>query len=244
MAARDRAHLRSFVCVAGHELRITRRCVSNDLGDSAEASFDELANRHGIVKAFRRERRAATAGVDSIGSAGGDRPLTVLRHTHHWRGATWFDPELGVVWLCACRRHRSGDPDDAFPYFLELRDAGQIWPDDDDREALEVDRADQFTAFVLTDAPALLAAARAAPEAEQVATIGREPVAIVVRIVETMEETFVAVSGLRLSLPGLQLLLVALYPERGFEEWRTEASLPTRPLDPTRAEICLSIVHG
>lgn len=68
--------------------------------------------------------------------------------------------------------------------------------------------------------------------------------AVVVRIVETLEETYVAVSGLRLTLPVLQLLLVSLYPDRRFEEWRTEQSLPTRELDLARAELCLSIVHG
>jgi hypothetical protein len=74
--------------------------------------------------------------------------------------------------------------------------------------------------------------------------IGHEPVAIVVQVVETLEETFVAVSGLHL-LPSLyQLLLVALYPDRPFSEWRPAQRLPTRLLDHTRAEFCVSILHG
>jgi hypothetical protein len=169
----------------------------------------------------------------------------VLRHTHHWRGATWFEPDSAVVWLCACSgRHRSGEPDDAFRYIEALRDTDRIWPTDDDHEALEADRGQQFATFVVTDAPALLAAARAAPETEQVAIIGLEPVTVVVRVVETMEETFVAISSLRLTLSFLQLLLVSLYPDRRFEEWRHENRLPARELDRVRAELCFSIVHG
>ncbi len=245
MSAQDRAHLRSFVCVAGHELRVTTRCLVEDLNESPDTSFAGLVQRHGMVRAFRRERRAATAGPDTIGPAGGERPLTVLRHTHHWRGATWFEPEERVVWLCACSgRHRSGEPDDAFRYIESLRDGDRVWPADDDYEALAADRGEQFAAFVVADAPALLAAARAAPEIEQVATIGLEPVAVVVRVIETLEETFVAISSLRLTLPVLQLLLVSLYPNRRFDEWRPENRLPSRELDRPRAELCFSIVHG
>lgn len=244
MPAEDQSHLRSFVCSLGHELRITGRCLSEDLGDSPEASFDELAKRHGIVKAFRRERSAATTGVDTLGPGGGVRPLTVLRHTHHWRGVTWFDQEAGVVWLCACARHRSGQSDDAFPHFSILRESDRIWPRDGDYEVLAADRGEQFAAFVVIEAPRLLAMARAAPDTEIVLVIGREPVTIVVQVVETLEETFVAVSGLHLTPQLFQLLLVALYPDRRFGDWRAVQRLPTRDLDRPRAELCYSIVHG
>lgn len=244
MAASDRSHLRSFVCVLGHELRITRRCLRDDVDDSCDALFDELVARHGIIRAFKRERRSATSGPDTLGPSGGARPLTVLRHTNNWRGVTWFEEAAAVVWLCACARHRSGQPNDAFPRFESLREAGYIWPTDDDYEALAADRGEQFAAFVVTDAPRLLASARAEPDTEHVLVIGREPVAIVVQVVETLEETFVAVSGVNL-LPSLfLLLLVALYPDRRFDEWQPAQHLPTRQLDHTRAEFCLSIVHG
>lgn len=244
MVAQDRAHLRSVICAAGHELRITHRCVREDLGESPDAPFEELQGRYGIVRAFRRERRAATSGADSLGAAGGPRPLTVLRHTHHLRGVTWFDEREEVVWLCACGRHRSGDADDAFPFFERLRAGGHIWPNARDYEALAYDRSEQFAALVLDEAPRLLTLAQSHPGTEHVMVIGREPVAIVVRVVETLRETFVAVSGLHLGPNQFQILLVALYPDRGYREWRFEQRLPTRELDRTRAEICLSIVHG
>ncbi len=244
MAGPDRPHLGSFVCAAGHELRITGRCRSEDLGTSQSATFEDLAGRHGIVRAFERERSGATAGPDALGPEGGRRSLTVLRHTHHWRGVTWFDEGEGVVWLCACAWHRSGEPNDAFPVFRALRDEGRVWPTEEDYEALAADRGQQFASFVVEDAQILLAMAREAPETEQVLAIGREPVAVVVRIVETLEETYVAVSTINLTPPLFQLLLVALYPDNSFNDWRHEQRLPTRELDYVRAEICMSILHG
>jgi len=240
----DRPHLGSFVCADGHELRITARCLGEDLGGAPNATFADMAGRHGIVSAFRRERSSATAGPDHLGSSRGRRPLTVLRHTNDWRGVTWFDGAENVVWLCACARHRSGTPDDAFPFFRTLQDVGLIWPTDDDYEALAADRGAQFAAFVLDDAPRLLQMARDEPATEQVLTIGREPVSVVVHIVETLEHTFVAVSILTLTPSQYQLLLVALYPDRAYEEWQYEQCLPTRELDRARAEYCMSIVHG
>lgn len=244
MVERDRAYLRSLICVGGHELRITARCLREDLQDSPDAAFTELQRRHGIVRAFRRSRSGATAGPDSLGPGGGTRPLTVVRHTHHWRGVTWFEDAEGVVWLCACGRHRSGEPADAFNVFEQLRRDGRIWPTDEDYQALAADRGEQFAALVVDDGPQLLAMARANPGTEQVLAIGREPVSIVVHVVETLEETFVAVSGLTIGLSQLQLLLVSLYPDRRFEDWRQEDRLPTRALDFARAEFCLSIVHS
>lgn len=208
------------------------------------ATFEELAARHPIVRAFRRERRAATAGPDTLGPPGGQRPLTVLRHSNDWRGVTWHDPDATVVWLCASGWHRSGQPDDAFQLFARLKDEGRIWPAAEDYDALAADRTEQFAAFVIDDAPRLLAMARAEPEVEQVLAIGQEPVALVVHVVETLEETFVAVSVQNISMQMYQLLLVALYPERSFKDWRVEQRLPTRDLDYARSEVCMSILHA
>ncbi len=199
--------------------------------------------RYEIVGAFVRERYARTAGTDVLRPAG-PRPLTILRHTHDWRGTTWFDEQQDVVWLCSTHgHHRSRESDDSFLYFLALRDEGLIWPTGEDYEDLAADRGTQFAAFVVDLAPDLLAEARANPGVECSRTIGREPIAIVVEIVETLEETYVAVSGLTITPPLLNVLLASLYPNRSFEDWRFEDRLPTRDLDVQRAEFCLSILH-
>lgn len=158
----------------------------------------------------------------------------MLRHSNDWRGVTWHDPDATVVWLCASGWHRSGQPDDAFQLFAQLKDAGRIWSTAEDYEALAADRTEQFAAFVIDDAPRLLAMARAEPEVEHVLAIGQEPVALVVHVVETLEETFVAVSVQNISMEMCQILQVALYPERSFKDLASRAA-PTYPRPRLRA---------
>jgi hypothetical protein len=239
-----RCHLRSYLCVAGHELRVTARCAEDDLAATADTPFECLL-QHVIVRAFRNERASAVHGTSTVGPAAGASSVYVLRRGNDHRGATWFDAFENVVWLCAYGLHRSGHPDDAFQYFDALRLAGTMLPTVGDLEALAEDRAERFAAAVETEAQELLAAARSQPGIEQRRVIGTtHPLGLLVHIVETLEETYVAVCGDRTDPAHLQVLLVALYPDHEFDEWRWEARLPTRPLDQTRAEFCLSIVHG
>ena len=237
-------HLRSFVCRAGHELRVTERCVVDDLGRGRDMDFATLL-RHEIVKALRNQRHTVVHGTDTVGPAAGDDTFWVLRYSHHHRGATWFDTEENVVWLCAYARHRSGEPFDAFERFPQLIGEGLMRPTASDYEALRDDRAERFAAVVSFEAQDLLAAARAQPGVEERRVIGTtQPVGLVVHVVETLEETYVAVFGDTTGLAQLQLLLAALYPDRELEEWRPEQRLPTRDLNLERGEFCLSIVHG
>lgn len=237
-------HGRSFVSRAGHELRITARCVLDDLGIRQDSTFETLQS-HEIVKALRNQRHTNVRGTNTVGPAAGSNTLWVLRYGHFHRGATWFDEEQNVVWLCAYALHRSGDPADAFPHFDELRQSGVLWPTTGDYQALSDEHGERFSAVVAPEAQDLLAAARATPGVEERRVIGTtQPVGLVVHIVETLEETFVAVFGDTTEIPQLQMLLAALYPDRAFQEWRPEERLPTRDLNHIRGEFCLSIVHG
>lgn len=236
-------HLRSFVSPAGHELRITARCLNEDLGLETSHDFEQ-SMRHPIVKALVSERHSSLQGTTTVGPAAGDDTLWVLRRTHRHRGATWFDPDLNVVWLCAYAAHRSGDTEDAFPRFDALRASGEIWPSEEDRFELQNDRAERFTAVVEKEVQDLLAQARDDPGVEHHRQIGTtQPVGILIYLVETLEETYIAVSGATMDLAKLQILLAAIYPDCSFEEWRPEDRLPTRELDVTMAEFCLSIAH-
>jgi hypothetical protein len=237
-------HLGSFVCRAGHELRVTERCAVDDLNFGRNTDFATLL-RHEIVQALCNQRHTVVHGTNTVGPAAGENTLWVLRHRDDHRGATWFDSEEKVVWLCAYARHRSGESGDAFPHFEELRRALLIRPSAGDYEALFNDQNDQFAAVVHVEAQELLVAARAHPGVEERRVIGkRQPVGLVVHVVETLEETYIAVFGDTTQLAQLQLLLAALYPKRTLEEWRPEERLPTRNLNRERGEYCLSILHG
>jgi len=236
-------HKGSFVCDAGHELRITSRCLRADLKYEPPRDFDQLADAHEIVDAFRVKRDVYPDGGKTVGPANGDLTLYRLAKGDDHRGATWFDARVGVVWLCAERFHRSGTANDAFPYFHALIKSRQIWPTREDYEWLELDRAERLAERLPEAAQELLAHARANPNQEHRAVIGQGQVGVVVEIVETLEETYVAFSVASIGDPTRVIaLLAAFYPGRDFGEWQYRNRLPTRPLVP--GELCRSIFHA
>jgi hypothetical protein len=106
---------RLFLCEEW-ELRLTRRCLEEDLGRSPDTNFGDLLGVE-IIKAFiarRRERHDNTREVAPLTSG---KTVWRLSRGHDHRGATWYDPDDKVVWLLAYGLHRSGEPEDAFPYF-------------------------------------------------------------------------------------------------------------------------------
>lgn len=235
---------RSYLCDAGHELRVTARCAVADLGATDEATFEELL-RYPIVRALRNERHTTVRGTTTVGPAAGNDSVWVLRQGNDHRGATWFDAADKVVWLCAYGRHRSGEPDDAFQQFTALLRSGALRPTAVDCQALAEERGERFAYVVAEEAAELLAAARARPGIEQRRVIGTtQPVGLIVHVLETLEETFVAVYGDATMPDQLLVLLVALFPDRAFPDWRWEPRMPTRELDMTRGEICFSIMGG
>ena len=125
----------------------------------------------------------------------GEHTIYRLGHGNDHRGATWFDESNGVLWLCAYGLHRSGDADDAFPHFHELIQSGNIWPTENDYEALFLDRDRRFVETLPRDAQVLLARARSNPGVEQTGVIGgEETTGVLVEVVETLEETYVVFS--------------------------------------------------
>jgi hypothetical protein len=234
-------HRGSLICTT-HELRITQRCLTEDLQVSGDCPLEDLVAR-GIVRTFIKDRTAdpAPAALGHIARGRTDRPLVPLRHRHDHRGATWHEPKMGVVWLCATdENHRVGELDDSFPRFRRLLEHELIYPTVEDYERLERDRAVRFADMAPEDARELLDQARQTPEEEIRGILGGiEEVGVVVRIVETMDELFVAFSA-EAFIPRGVIVLSAFAPEATFTDWRCEDRLPRRPVDP--GEMCFSIV--
>lgn len=202
-----------------------------------------MAAAHTIVDALRSKRDVTPEGAKTVGPRNQDRTLFHLGMGHDHRGATWFDTVDGVVWLCAYGLHRSGAPDDAFPYFHSLTRSGQIWPAAEDYTWLEVDRAERLADALPEAAQNLLDVARGQPNIEHRAVIGPGEVGMVVEIVETLEETYVAVVVTTMGDPTrLVTLLGAFYPERAWSDWQDRDHLPTRAL--AAGELCFSILHA
>jgi hypothetical protein len=155
--------------------RITRRCLTDDLGlpaDSVHLPIDELAGAKDVIAAFR-DRRA------EMGSAGQEPIRSLLPevvafslHVGRQRGATWHHREAGVVWLLAVGYHREGHVDDAYAYFARLKAAGRLLPDRDDMLAFVRSQAPTLARSLLSDVPALVATAREHPGVIYSGTIG------------------------------------------------------------------------
>jgi len=80
----------SCICEA-HELRITQRCLVEDLGYDAMSTFAD-ASSHPIVRAFENQRSGNPIGTKTVGPAAGERTLYRIGYGHNHRGATWYDP--------------------------------------------------------------------------------------------------------------------------------------------------------
>jgi hypothetical protein len=155
--------------------RITRRCLTDDLGlpaESVDLPIDELANANDVIAAFR-DRRAemGSAGQEPIRSLLPDVVAFSL-HVGRQRGATWHHREAGVIWLLAVGYHREGDPNDAYAYFERLKPAGRLLPDRDDMLAFVRSQVPTLARSLLDDVPALVDVARAHPGVIQSAIIG------------------------------------------------------------------------
>lgn len=231
---------RSFLCPRW-ELRITERCLVDDLElDAGTGFYDAL--RHPIVDAFAKKRLTSTGEGKTVGPEAGAETLHHLGAGDRHRGATWWDANNKVVWLCGYGWHESGADDDAFQLFKHLIEEGRIKPTPADIETLLEDRAERLANLLPESAAGLLEEARADPGREKTMSVGGLRLSIVVNIVETLEEVFLAVlGGTRREINALRL---SLFPEAELGEWFLEERLPTRELDQADYEVCHSIWHG
>jgi hypothetical protein len=221
----------SYLCAA-YELRITARCLDEDLGSGTEASFEELSG-HEIVTAFVNRRKDSPTNTRTVAPLSSGEQVYRLAYGERHRGATWFDEANGVVWLLAYAQHEFEDRGDAFPYFKQLDRDDRLLPTAEDYEALFRDRDLRFTQVVEHEAANLLQAARDAPGTEQRAVIGGQfGVGVAVEVVETLEEVWVAVKTGGLTQEYLAILFAALFPEAEFEDIESVSDFADRELDP------------
>jgi len=239
----DETH-RGFYFHDRYALRVTQRCLVDDLGEDATASFTEIRDRE-IVKAFIKDRATDPDGGKTVGSNAGDLTLRRVGYGDDHRGVTWWDREHGVVWLCAYHgKHRSGEADDSFRYFEQLLQAKQMYPTADDYEQLSDDEEAYFFDYAVEDAQVSLDFARQHQDEEIEVVIGRQVgTSLAVEVVETMEETYVVFSWEEVEhLDTPLVLLKAFYPDSTWDDWDDKKPFPARELRP--GEVCFSHFHG
>lgn len=222
---RDHCYSGSFLCEQW-ELRVTQRCLEEDLDRRGDTPFENLLGIE-IVKALVARRRDRYDNSRQVTPLSSGKIVWRLARGHDHRGATWYDDQERVVWLLAYRRHRSGDPADAFPYFKKLDAEGRLMPSLADRESLELDRGRRFVEQVMRLVPRLVERARENPEVEQHASIGGTAhVGVAMEIVDTLSETYLRISPLNLRPAWLEIVLAAVFGDRA---WEVTDRFPGRP---------------
>jgi hypothetical protein len=229
-------HAGGYICEEW-ELRISNRCVREDLRREPEASFEELFSSVEIVKALVRERRTRTHGQRQVAPLTCGCEVWVLARGHDHRGATWYDAANEVVWLLAYGRHRSGEPDDFFPYCKELDAKGLLLPTTADLARLKRERDRRLIFAICIEAPLLLL--KAQEEGPQRAVLGGEyGVAVEVEIADDLQGTTIAFDAGTLDFGHLEVILSAFHADA---EWAPVDAMPSRPL--ARNEIAFFHTH-
>lgn len=171
-----------------YQLRITHRCLVEDLGftsDDLERPLEELAagdsDAAKFVRTFTEKRGIDPVDEDSIeGLATGRVPMHPLRRGQRIRGLTWFDRDTNVVWLVAAHfDHRSGERGDSYAYFRGLR-AEQLLPEELDYLLFREQQAIQAADAILDHIDPALRSALADQGTEVRMDIGGVPVCLLV----------------------------------------------------------------
>ena len=208
-------------------LRVTFRCLAEDL-DRGGVALEDLSGEP-IVQAFVRERREKFIGTRDVSPLSSGRRVSVLGQGDRHRGGTWHDTEHGVIWLLAYGDHRSGAPNDFYPYCKTLDERGVLLPSEADYEALFRERDQIFARRLMIEAPLLLKRAREHPGEELTATLGgRFGTGVTVEVAEDLEAITVAIDTRSLSVwTYISAILGSLAPADG---WDQVGSMPSREL--------------
>ncbi len=233
--AQTELHRGGCLCL-GHELRITGRCLVDDLGMTTDTSFEE-ALWHPIVEAFLSKRLADTGSGKTVGPKAGEKTLFRLASGEDHRGATWFDADQRVVWLCTYGWHRSGERNDAFQVFHRLIENSEIYPTADDYQRLFLDRERRFTDLAMRHARAAREEAMASLQTIIEVQLGHPldrqlEVRIVADVVADIAEISVAFKPIGLNERQIVFVIRSFAPEPEVMEWDVSESLAGAPLRP------------
>lgn len=211
---------------ANWELRVTRRCLQEDVGASPDADFADIVGLE-IVKALvsdRTDRHDDTRTVSGIKTG---VAVDVLSRGHDHRGGTVYDDNERVVWLVAYGRHRSGAPDDFFPYCRRLADDGVLLPTDADYERMFRERDRRFVEALVIEGPLILKRARETGTEQRVSLGGAHGACVAVEADEQLEAITVAFRVGTVEFDLVPVILAAI----SVGEWEPHAHMPSRALD-------------
>jgi hypothetical protein len=135
-----------------------------DVNALAGKQAEDLTDRHKLIAAFVKQRSQRAEGQEAIQLPSSKATVFSL-HAERWRGLTWAEEELGVVWLLGAGYHRSGERGDVYAELKRRDEADELFPTEQDYLDLEPDPV-EFVEAVARDAPGLMQQAIESPETE------------------------------------------------------------------------------
>jgi hypothetical protein len=223
------------------ELRVTSRCLVDDLNAMADADFEAIDGLE-IIKAFVAERSERADGTRQVTPLTCGHEVWVVARGHDHRGATFHDVEDEVIWLLAYGRHRSGKPDDFFPVCKALDRDKPLLPAKVDYERMYIERDFRFTEAVRVEAPLILRAARDADGEHRCTVGGSLAVGLSVELEGDLDATALTVAFFANQLETYEqgiLLLAALYQG---DAWEPVPRMPSRDLEP--GEVAFTVMFS
>lgn len=217
------------------ELRVTRRCLVEDLGGEEAATLEDVS-KHPIVRAFLRERRTKTKGTRTVSQLSSGHEIWVLTQAQRNRGGTWFEAPRQIIWLVAAGHHESGSENDFFPYCRKLDEEKRLAPLAEDYKSLFLDQAERFAARILIDAPLLRKRARESAGELSGRIGGRFGVKVAIEVADDLEEITVAFDLRTLEVARYIPAILAALEAEG--DWEHTDKMPTRPLEHYEEAFC------
>lgn len=221
------AHGGSFFC-PDWELRVTGRCLTEDLDQADDTPFDDLRQIE-IVKSFVKDRYDRTINTRQVTPLTCGRNVWVLSRGNDHRGGTWFDKDEHLIWLLAYGLHRSGIADDFFPYCKSLDAADRLLPDAQDYERAFRDRDSRFAFAIRLEAPMLLKQARENPGEHRVMLGGQFGACLAIEVADELENTVIAFRMDSVVFDHVPLILAAFHAGA---KWDVAYEMPSRSLEP------------
>lgn len=229
------------------ELRVTARCLDEDLNADPESAFKSIEGLE-IIKAFVKDRAETYKASKKISPLSSGEDVYRLAYGHDHRGGTYYEADEGVVWLVAYGRHRSGTPDDFFPYCKQLDAEDRLLPVEADLARMYRDRDRRFVDAVTVEAPLILKKARET-NGEYTCTVGGKlGASVTIEVVEELEMSSITIAMepaddnpfSRVTLEQAQVLLVALVSGK----WTEATRMPSRELTDDEVAYTIDLVAG
>jgi len=231
----------AYVCEKW-ELRVTTRCLDEDLNAAGDAGFEAISGLE-IIKAFKKDRLTEATSSRQVSPLTSGREVWRLGYGDDHRGATLYDADEAVIWLVAYGRHRSGRADDFFPYCKQLDADGRLLPVHADYERMFQERDRRFVHAVRIEAPLILCEARATDGEYRCMVGGELGAGISIEVDDELDATAITVAFTATDLETVeqgQVLLAALSPG----EWEMVPRMPSRDLELGEVAFTITLVSG